>query len=298
MKSKLTALGLLLAGFAGGALQVWTQQTAFDPATHLVLEGQASLTALRVFACAVPLLAALASLWLRAKKSPSSKSLCAGAGWGCRLLGPAAGLLLISGGLMKLVADFPVPPPRMDWLSLGMCGVDLLLALGGGCMIWQALGAAFRPGWTGRHSLSCLIPGFSVCFWLILFYHNHSRDPVVSHYCWILLALMAAILALYHQAAYSFGRAHPVQAQICTLTAGVYAFTALPSAGEAGDRPLLLGLGLWMLLNSLLIAGGKEGGPWKRRTSSSRRPGAEEAPEGSPPPPEHRQAAARPGENP
>lgn len=254
MKSKLTALGLLLAGLAGGALQVWTQQTAFDPATRLVLNGQASLTALRVFAFAVPVLAALASLWLRKKKSPGSKCLCAGTGWASRLLGPAAGLLAVTGGLMKLAADFPAPPSRMDWLSLGMCGVDLLLALGGGCMIWQSLDDAFRPGWTGRHSLTALIPGFAVCFWLVLFYHDHSRDPVVSHYCWILLALMAAILALYHQAAYSFGRARPMRAQICTLTAGVYAFTALPGAGEVGDRPLLLGLGLWMLLNSLLIA--------------------------------------------
>ena len=92
----------------------------------------------------------------------------------------------------------------------------------------------------------------------MVYYQNNSRDPGVTHYCWILLCLMASVLALYHQAGYAFDNPHPVRAQWATLTAGAYALLALPDADSPGELLLLLGAAGWMFQRSILIAQGGE----------------------------------------
>lgn len=259
MRSRLTALALALASLLGMCLQRWAIKTAYDPVTRLVLPGEVALTALKVFAFAVPVLALLGALGLKGKKLPGGRGLYRGTGLPCCLWLVSAGVLTVLGGGLSLAVD-----GRLFWLRRGgtllaACGVDLLLAAGGVCMMWLAI--AGRRNRLGDRPLAALIPGFAGCFWLIFFYHSHSRDPVVTHYCWILLALMASILAFYHQAGYSFGRPHPVRAQACTLTAGAYAFTAMLSAEDLFDVLLLAGLGFWMLAHCVLLAGAGETAP-------------------------------------
>lgn len=239
---------LVVAALVGFGLQAWCQTTGFDPATRLVVPGAPALLAVRVYFWAVPVLALLACLPLRGTRAPGQGELFGNLGRGSRFLGVLAGLLAAAGGLLRLAQDLQ-PLLLKRWASLGSCLVDVLLCLGGACLGWLVSGPR-RPK---PRSVAALIPGFGACFWLITFYHTQSRDPIVVRYVWTLLCLMAAVLALYNQAAYCFGRPAPVRTQFFTLTAGAYAFAALPSAADLSQSLLLTGLGCWMLLQSYLV---------------------------------------------
>ena len=260
---------LAVAALVGFGLQAWCQTSAFDPVTRLVVPGSAALLAVKLYFVAVPVLALVASLPLRGTKAPGRGEIYGRLGRGGRFLGVFGGLLAAAGGLLRLSQDLQ-PLLLRRWTALGNCLVDGLLCLGGLCLIWLAAG----PKKPKPQTVAALIPGFGACFWLITFYHTQSRDPIVVRYVWTLLCLMAAVLALYHQAAYCFGRPAPVRTQFFTLTAGAWAFAALPSAGELSQSLLLTGLGCWMLLQSVLIPAAPEFAP---------APGPEKAPDPLPP---------------
>lgn len=248
MKRSRYLMALVLAALVGVALQVWCQTAGFDPVTRLVVPGSPALLATGIYFGLVPVAFLLFSLALRGSSAPGRGELFGNLGFVGRFLGVLAGLLWLAGGGLRLREDV-TPLLYRRWVGLGDCLVDGLLCLGGVCLIWLALSRKNpRP-----QSLLTLIPGFGACFWLITFYHTQSRDPIVARYIWTLLCLMAAVLALYHQAAYCFGRPAPVRTLFFTLTAGAWAFGALPSATELSQALLLTGLGCWMLLHSLLI---------------------------------------------
>lgn len=241
---------LMTAALVGAALQLWCQSAAFDPFTGLVEPGAASALALWAFFIAVPVLALLSALPLRGRAVPGEGELYGDLGPVGRLLGAVSGGLVAVGAILELIPDlralmaFPRPA------RLGSCAVDALLWAGGLCLLALTLrGDRPKP-----RSVAALIPGFGVCFWLVVFYHAETRDPVLERYVWTLLALMAAVLALYHQAAWAFGRPAPVRTQWFTMTAGVYAFAALPGAGELAEVLALAGLGGWMLVFSFRIS--------------------------------------------
>ncbi len=126
---------------------------------------------------------------------------------------------------------------------------------GGGCSADRRRrghgGQIVTPG--SRHSLLTLLPGFSIAFWLVIYYHTQSKDPIVERYGALLLCLMATALALYHQAGWSFGKANPVRGMTFTLIAGIYAFTAMPAAAGTADLLALTAIGLWMLLHAAVL---------------------------------------------
>lgn len=279
MKRNCYPIGLIAAALAGAALQFWCQSAAFDPATRLAEPGAAPLLALWAYFCAVPVLALAAALALRGRSAPGRGELYAGGGLGSRLLGALAGVLLAAAGLLRLAGRLGALP-AFRWTELGACLVDALFCAGGVCVVWLSAG----PDRPRPRSLAALIPGFGVCFWLVLYYHTETRDPVLARYVWTLLCLMAAALALYHQAAWAFGRPAPVRTQWLTLTAGAYAFSALPAAQSLPEGLVLLGLGCWMLRLSARIPaltgpadGQREGGP---RAEPEEAPPSGPAPDG------------------
>ena len=235
----------------GAALQYFCQATAFDLTADLPLTGAPGLTAICVFAMAVPLFALLVSLPLRGIRPQGEYSLYQAMGIPGRTVGILSGAAVIAGGLIQLAVELS---PLLHSLQpeLPACLVALMLAVGGGAMIALTLSGR-EEHLQVRHSLSPLLPGFAGCFWLILYYHSHSRDAVVLRYCWVLLCLMAAILAFYYQAGFAFDRERPLRAQTCSLAAAVYAFTALPAADSLSEGLLLLGIGGWMILHCRLI---------------------------------------------
>ena len=253
MKSKLTGLGLLCAGLIGTGLRLWTLKTAYEPSTKLTISGSVSLIVLIAYAIAIPFLA-LAFAILLEKKATGIGDLYSGLTRPIGRLGTAAAIVLSVGSFLRLIGNIGLVIGRGTTWPVAV--VDGLMLVGSLCMVWMSL--------TGQEPVDhChnrpypLIPGFAGCLALVVFYQNNSRDPVVTHYCWMLLCLMACILALYHQASYAFDNPHPVRTLWATLTAGIYALLALPDAEGASDILLLIGIALWMLQRSMLITAEK-----------------------------------------
>lgn len=240
MKSRLTALGLLCAGAVGAALRVWALKTAYEPLTKLAIPGAASLTALILYAIAVPLLALAGSLWLRRDALAGNHTLYSGLSRPMSALGAAAAAVLTTGSFLRLMDNASLAAGGGGKSALSSAVVDGLMLAAGLCMLWMSLGGQ-RISEMCHDSILPLAPGFAGCLALVVYYQNNSRDPGVTHYCWILLCLMASVLALYHQAGYAFDNPHPVRAQWATLTAGAYALLALPDADSPGELLLLLG---------------------------------------------------------
>lgn len=257
MKSRLTALGLLCAGAVGAALRVWALKTAYEPLTKLAIPGAASLTALILYAIAVPLLALAGSLWLRRDALAGNHTLYSGLSRPMSALGAAAAAVLTAGSFLRLINNASLAAGGGGKSALSSAVVDGLMLAAGLCMLWMSLGGQ-RISEMCHDSILPLAPGFAGCLALVVYYQNNSRDPGVTHYCWILLCLMASVLALYHQAGYAFDNPHPVRAQWATLTAGAYALLALPDADSPGELLLLLGAAGWMFQRSILIAQGGE----------------------------------------
>ena len=240
MRRKLTLPMLVLLSAAGVALQYWNQAAGYDE-LNLPIPGTPSLLATRVFA----LVCLGVALWLASDvlgcKAPDG-GLFAKLGGPGMALGSVAGILTAIGGLGKVLQALPAARQLGGIMA---CLVYLLLVGAGVAMVWLALSPK-RPDQSGP-ALAPLVPGFAGCFWLAAFYHANSQDPVVSHYGWVLLGLMAFILASYYQAGWSFDRRRPFRAMALSALAVLLLFFALPTAGNWSDLAVLGGFGLWML---------------------------------------------------
>lgn len=252
MRSKPIVLITLALSALGALLQIWCRSTAFELSTDLPLSGAPALTVLIIFAIAVPILALAVSLPLQGIKPQGENSLYHLMGTPGRIVGILSGAAFVLGGLLRLAKSVPPLLHRPTTLEISVCLVDVLLMAGGAAMVILSLSAQ-ESRFHVRHSLWPLLPGFAGCFWLVIYYHSNSRDAVVLRYCWILLCLMATILAFYYQAGFAFDRVRPLRAQAFSMAGAIYAFTAIPTADELSDLILLLGVGGWMLLHCRLV---------------------------------------------
>ena len=250
MRKKLTLPVLILLSVIGLALQYWYQQTAFD-VLSLPVSGSLSALVLKVFAglCAVIALWLTWPLW--GSKPTQNTVLHHGLSRPGMAVGMLAGVLTTAGGMGKLVTVLRLALHYRSVSTVVNVLVNALLVAAGAAML--CLTAASRRDAAEGPALAPLVPGFAGCFWLAVYYHANSQDPVVSHYGWVLVALMCFILACYYQAGYSFNRCRPFRAQLFTCLAAVLLFTAIPSADSLFDRLLLAGCGVWMLLSAAQI---------------------------------------------
>ena len=248
MNKRIYPLLAVLLGAAGFGLQCRAQTTAFEPLTGLIVPGTASMLVLKIFIVAVPVIALLCALPLKGSgaRIDATGRLFEHLGFPARFVGVLAGMLYCAAALLRLTGDVRTGG------GLAVLAVDVLLIVGGAGMVWQIV----TPG--SRRSLLTLLPGFSIAFWLVIYYHTQSKDPIVERYGALLLCLMAAALALYHQAGWSFGKANPVRGMTFTLTAGIYAFAAMPAAAGTADLLALTAIGLWMLLHAAVLPGAPE----------------------------------------
>ncbi len=243
----------IVLGAPGYALRLWALNTAYD-ARNLPISDAPALLALKALTVAVPFVALLLAATPGSVQAEPGKALYARLPALSALIGMLAGELVCISGLWALLSeDVSALTGGGGRLELAVCAVDALTVAAGLSMVWLCL--AGRLGRTLRHSLATLLPGFAGCFRLVLYYHTNSQDPVVSRFCWTLLALLAAILAFYHQAAYSFGRPRPVVALTATVTAAAYALSAQAGAEGLAEQLLLGGIALWMVLHTMLLPG-------------------------------------------
>ena len=239
MRNKLGPGLALAAGFAGAMMQCLALVTAFDATTHLPNPDTPILWVQLIY-CILVAVAAL--LWGRALTRDTELT------WHGQWLGQsrfsaavggASGALVLVGGCGMAIQSFLNWRFSYDREDLAAAIVGALLALSGVCFFLLSLRER-------RQSALSLLPGFAVCFWLILFYHTNARDPVVFHYAFLLLALMAAAVALYYQACLCFARPKPSRTVGFTLIAAVFCLQVMPAADDLGARLVLAGLGVWM----------------------------------------------------
>ena len=243
MNKRIYPLLAVFLGAAGFGLQCWAQTTAFEPLTGLIVPGTASMLVLKIFFVVVPVIALLCALPLKGSGASidAAGRLFERLNFPARFVGVLAGMLFCAAALLRLTSDV------QTGAGIAALAVDVLLIAGGAGMVWQIVTQR------SRRSLFTLLPGFSIAFWLVIYYHTQSKDPIVERYGALLLCLMAAALALYHQAGWSFGKADPVRGMTFTLTAGVYAFAAMPAAASTADLLALTAIGLWMLLHAAVL---------------------------------------------
>lgn len=245
MRKKLTLPVLLLLSAVGLALQYWNQATGYD-LFLLPIPGAPGAVVTKIYTALCVVVAFALAFELSGVTLKRSDGLHHTLTVPGMAVGVLAGVLTALGGLGKLVVDVM---PLLRWrqtTGIFNCLVDILVLCAGGAMVWLALSPK-RPHKPGP-ALAPLIPGFAGCFRLAVFYHANSQDPVVSHYGWALLGLMAFILASYYQAGFSFNRCRPFRALLFTCLAVPLLFLALPTVSTWYDLVLLAGFGVWMLV--------------------------------------------------
>lgn len=256
MKRIWTTLLLAPAGCLGFALCYWTNLSAYDPLTRLILPGAVSLLVLKAFTAAAAAAALLIARLLRqARPQPDWSTLYGKAPLPLSLLGCAAGVLFLAGALGMTSGN--LTPLLAQWDPIRLFGTLAGLFLVGAAVSMLWLSVAAGRGAAQRDSLLPLVIGFSICLWLILFYHDNAQDPVVAHFGWQLLAMSVSVLACYYHACLSFDRPRPLRCRVLTALAAVYSLTALPAAQTIPQFLLMAGLALWMLQRSFLVLGGK-----------------------------------------
>ena len=240
MKKKLYPLLAVVLSAVGFGLQYLAQM---NPLAVQMDTDTAAMIAVKCFFVAVPVIALLCSLPLRGtdEQIDASGRLYENLNFAARFCGVLAGMIFCGGALLRLVTG------AKSGVGIATLAVDVLLLAAGVSMVWQIV----SPG--PSRSLFALLPGFAAAFWLVIYYHTQSKDPIVERYGALLLCLMAMALACYHQAGYSFGRANPVRAMTFSLIGGIYAFTALPTAQDEADALLMTAIGVWMVLHTALL---------------------------------------------
>ncbi len=239
MNRKSTALSVVL-GLIGLGLHGWAKRTGFTPGSRLPLPQNPVWLALLMFTLLVPLLALLLALPLRRSKIADPQSLYTSATPVGRCAGVLGGLFLLVGSLAAgadLLRTVKLHPSTGSIVPLL---VHLLLIAAGVVMLLTAIRVPKRvPG------AEIMVPGFAVAFLLIQFYHTHAQDPVLEHYCWVLLALMVLAMGLCLSAGYAFRIFHPYWNYACLFTAGAWCLAASISATEPGVSAMLVGMALW-----------------------------------------------------
>lgn len=240
MKNKLYPLLAVVLSAVGFGLQYLAQMNPLNGRTDA---DTPAMIAVKVFFVAVPVIALLCALPLRGTGGmvDASGRLYENLNFAARFCGVLAGMIFCGGALLRLVTG------ARSGAGIAVLAVDVLLLAAGVSMVWQIVSP--KPS----RSLFALLPGFAAAFWLVIYYHTQSKDPIVERYGALLLCLMAMALACYHQAGYSFGRANPVRAMAFSLIGGIYAFTALPTAQDVAEALMMTAIGLWMLLHTTLL---------------------------------------------
>ncbi len=156
------------------------------------------------------------------------------------LLSLAVGLLVGAGGLMMLLHAVLSSRKIFD-LLLGL--LSLLYALSA----WLFLRGTASKTVPKNAAFSATALVFCVCFWLIVAYKHSSADPVLWHFAPRLLAISAAILALYYAAGFVYRRPAPLSALYFSLLTALLALVVLADDYPIGEQLITAGTALFAL---------------------------------------------------
>ena len=247
MLNLILPLALALAGgVAGFFLRRWELVSAFDanglPAPH-------SAPTLLLIALCLVLAAAFLLLLRRPKYQPAdyNEAFSAKNNW-LWLVGMAlSAAAILFAGLVGL---------RYDGYCSLLCKLTNFLCLLSFVCILASAWNNFQ-GKPLRFSLTLLVPGYTLCLWLVSAYQQRAADPVVLDYVYEMLAIICTLIGLYFSAGYSFARPKFRRCTLFGLLGLFFTLVTLADPHTTADRLMLLFMLLYQLshLTALLYHG-------------------------------------------
>lgn len=253
----------LLGGAVGFGLRKWQLSTGFEPDTGLAIPGSPAATALLVWS-AVMLVGLIALCWDRkgprmcenafqAKGNTLFLTACV-MGAFLLLISAAAEAVTLSAGYQGVlytnnsrISQFTskfLPPLR---LALCAGGVPCTL-------LWVR--QLSQEGEKRRESLALLELCLLFCFWLISDYQIRAADPVIMDYLYEVFAIVAAVMAFYYLAGYSFQVGKPRRTLVLCLLAVYFSMVTLADGHELSDTVRFGFVVLFMTGHAALILSG------------------------------------------
>lgn len=281
MRKDILLPGLAAAGGAVGlGLRRWQLASAYDAHTRLFAHGApATWALLALLAVLLLLLAALIrgggrpADFLSASRCPASPYM-AGMAAGAFLYFGAGVLGLLEG--MSTLGLWRMDPGSYQLTYPGALLLCALLCFPSGLACLQLGRAAYRGAAAPACSLLALFPASAGLVWLFAIHLEHSTDPVLMGYGFLLAAAALLMLAHYETAAFFHGRPHPRRALFFALMGSALGILSL---GD-GLSPFFLALTAASLLSALsgacALARNLFGPPWPRRLLSGRMPSGAE----------------------
>ena len=103
-----------------------------------------------------------------------------------------------------------------------------------------------------RFSLTLLVPGYTVCLWLVSAYQEQAAEPVVLLFVYEMLAIICTLIGLYFSAGYSYGRPKFRRCAVFSLLGLFFTLVTLADLHTMGSRLMFLFMFLYQM--SHLIA--------------------------------------------
>ena len=242
MLNLILPLALALSGGVGGfLLRRWELAAAFDE-NGLAIGGAAPT--LLLIALSAVLAGAFFLLCRKPRYVPSDYSQAFGAqnNWPYLIaMTLSAAMLLVAGllGLKNAMVSFNCG--LLCKLTCAMCILSFFCVL-------TAAWTNFR-GKPLTYSLPLLVPGYTLCLWLVNAYQQQAAEPVVLIYVYEVLAIICALLGLYFSAGYSFGRPKFCRCAVFSLLGIYFILVTLADPHTTPDRLMLLFALLYLLAN-------------------------------------------------
>jgi hypothetical protein len=243
MKLKKRYIPLLaILSLCGGAARLWNLKSAIDSQGLFISGHSSTIVLVSVSIAAVVLLAILSFL------SPGRSGEAVVLYTKSPVPMIAAVLLLVGVGLEfveALVSGPSISAPIMCLLGLA-AGICLVVVAKG-----RKMGQVFHPCFD-------VIPVVYLIIRLILNFKNWSTDPIILDYCFLLFALIFALLGFYHSAGFRFDQGQP-RKTLFFSSVGIY-FSLMAAVDGILDSSiataaiyLSLLLWLWPIVSCLLV---------------------------------------------
>ena len=232
-------LPILLAIASGGVgfvLRRWELATVFESTGLAVLWSAPSLI---LIALSVVMAAAFLVLVRKPKYQPSdyNEAFSAQNNW-LYLIGMAvSAAAILFAGLSGLRTN--------GYCSLLCKLMNLLCLLSFVCILATAWNN-FR-GKNLRFSITLLVPGYTLCLWLVSAYQERAADPVVLNFVYEMLAIICTLIGLYFSTGYSYGRPKFCFCTVFSLLGVFFTLVTLADPHTMRDRLMFLFMFLYQL---------------------------------------------------
>lgn len=248
----LIPLSAVVAGLIGLVLRRWELATGFEPETGLAIFPQpASLTLLALSILSAAAFALLCKSTAGKLKADYDRSFRCQSPVYLAVVVVAAVLMLAASviGLKEFVSRENTVLTRLL--------LSILLFFGAGSMALAGWNN-YRGLEKGKYSFTLLVLPYTCCLWLVVSYQLRAADPVVLGYLYSLLAVISAVLALYHMAGFSFERSKLFRFSFFALLAIYLGIVSLAGEGDLFTCLITLSVILYLLVSVFVLLGNAE----------------------------------------